>query len=364
MPQPVPQLRISEPAEIGQLVPYLVGFTPEESLVAIVIQDGRIQVTARADLTDMRQPGGTEYLLGRLLARFPAAEILAVAYTGDHQAGWDVLARCDNLLPTGCQAMLVDADRWHTPDGHSGTVDPYGTVAAQATYHGLQRLDHRTDLEARFASPPDSDQLDQQLGKALAGLPGPDEPRRIVQLTAELLDRNLPAQPDSPATISVTDAMQLSVLVQHPAARDLALLAIDHDNAVQHLQLWQQVVRTSPAYGAGMPLYLAGMAAWVSGDGASATIAVERSLAADPPPSGRHPAHLLEGILDNVLPPSAWDSLRADIAQQAHPDVARTVRPGPAQPAAPRGWPPATTPGVARRDQPGRRQPPAPGIAI
>ena len=31
--QPPPRLRITKPAEVAQIIPYLVGFTPENSLV-------------------------------------------------------------------------------------------------------------------------------------------------------------------------------------------------------------------------------------------------------------------------------------------------------------------------------------------
>ena len=40
-----------------------------------------------------------------------------VAYTADHEAAWKLLARCDAWLPYGCQAMVIDANTWHTPDG-------------------------------------------------------------------------------------------------------------------------------------------------------------------------------------------------------------------------------------------------------
>lgn len=358
MEQPT-QLRISSPAESAQIIPYLVGFTPQESLVISAIQDGRIQVTARVDLADVLPGGAAENLLDRIWSRFPDADAHAVAYTADHETAWKLLARCDAWLPYGCQAMVIDANTWHTPDGASGTIDPYGTLAAQATYHGLQRLGSRADLETRFTSAPDSDQLDLHLGKALVTLPYPGDTSQLVELTHDLLARNLP----STSAMSVGDAVQLSVLAQDPDVRDLALVSISRDNATDHLKLWQGVIQASPAYGADMSLYLAGMAAWISGDGASATIALERSLAAEPQHVGPHPARLLEGIIDNVIPPTAWDSLRRDIADHAHPDVKQAL-PAPDQPAPDRGWPPARPHQPGPRNEPTHRKPPAPGISI
>ncbi len=359
---PPPRLRISSPAEVAQIIPYLVGFTPHESLVVSALADGQVQVTARIDLADVEPNGQVEDLLARMWARFPGAGAVAVAYTDDHLAGWDVLSRCDAWLPRGCTAMLIDNNTWHLPDGTTGTLDPNGTAATQAEKHGLQHLPSRADLEARFASAPDTDELDRHMTHALDALPNPGDTARILALAGDLIDHNLPDGHAPGEAMPVADAVQLAVLAQHPGVRDLALISMTRDNAEAHLQLWQNVVRSSPAYGADMPLYLAGMAAWITGDGASATIALERSLASELPPFGRHPARLLEGIIDNVVPPSTWDTLRRDIAEHAHPDVKAALPDG--ERTVPRtGWPPTTQP-ARQRHQPERRRPPAPGIAI
>ena len=364
-------LRITSPAEAAQLIPYLVGFTPEESLVISAIQRGRVEVTARVDLAGVQAFGAVEDLLDRIWDRFPDADGFAVAYTDDHQAGWNLLQRCDGWLPNGCQRMLIDADTWHTPNGATGTIDNYGTISAQATYHGLPRLDRRADLEARFAGPPDSDQFDHQLGAALAELPAPNDTAKILTATGDLIAHNLPpaakSGPDphvkTAASLTQTDAIRLSVLAQHPAARDLALLSVDRDNSSQHLALWQGVIRASPAYGADMPLYLAGMAAWVSGDGASATIALERALQTNPQPGAAHPVRLLEGLIDQVVPPTAWPSIRDTVLADADPAVRDAIVTNPVR-ATHRRWAPIASPLGSRGPEQETHRPPTPGIAI
>ena len=62
------------------LVPYLIGFHPEESLVVIVIEDGRVQVTARVDLAVVSGRGSPEALVSRLFDRYPAAVAWFIAY--------------------------------------------------------------------------------------------------------------------------------------------------------------------------------------------------------------------------------------------------------------------------------------------
>ncbi len=365
-PQP-PQVRITEPGDAAQIIPYLVGFAPEESLVACVLQAGRVQLTARVDLADIRPAGVVEDLLDRMLDRFPDAGIFAVAYTADHDTGWRTLARCDEWLADGCQAMLIDHDTWHTPDGQTGTIDPYGTVATQATVHGLALLPSRAELAATLASPPDSDQLEQQVDATINSLPDPDQTDQIITLTAQLISRNLPPDEAAGTTkrppLPEPDAIQLAVLVQHPAARDLALLSIDRDNSTRHLQLWQAVVHAAPARDADLALYLAGMAAWVGGDGARAAIAAERSRTVQPRPDPAHPVQLLEGLIDQVVSPTMWEPLRDTILLTADPAVRQHLQHHQDAAITPAGWPPAPrTPG--RTPERAHRRPPSPGIAI
>jgi len=358
------QLRISSPAEVAQLIPYLVGFTPQDSLVIVVIQSGRVQVTARADLPDVMPGGAAEDLLNRIWTRFPDSDAHAVAYTSDHQAAWKLLARCDAWLPYGCLAMIVDGDIWHLRDGTTGTLDRSGQIGAQASSYGLQRLESRAELEARFASAPDSAELDRHLGAALASLPRPGQVSQIVALTCKLLDEHLPGVSDGAVSMTATSAIRLSVLAQHPVARDVALLSMNHDNAADHLRLWQRVIGASPAYGAEMSLCLAGMAAWISGDGASANVALERVLKADPEPADLHLARFLDDLIENVVPPSAWNDLRGSILSHVDPVVSAALR-RPAPGSAPRREPPPATERTPdRAHEQARRRPPTPGIAI
>jgi len=364
-------IHIRDADEAAQLIPYLVGFTPEESLVVVALRHGRVEVTARVDLGDIAGEGAVEGLVDRIWTRFPNATGLALAYTADHETGWEALRRCSAALPGYCPTMLVDGNTWYLPDGTTGTTDPNGTVATAVIYSGLQRLDRRADLENRFVSPPESRELGEQLGAALASLPRSTNMSQFVAHAHELIQRNLPPAPrddldDIPRpgpAISTREAIQLMVLVQYPVVRQLALLCIDSESASRHLQLWQSVVQLSPAHGSSSPLFLAGMAGWISGDGASAAIALHRSLQSDSHARGTHPGRLLEGLIDHVVPPSAWNSMRDALLADADPlvrDALSTRR----DHTTTRRWGPITSPGGGARPEQETRRPPAPGIAI
>ena len=44
------RLRVRRPADFLAVIPYLVGFHPSESVVAVLCRDGRVLLTARMDL--------------------------------------------------------------------------------------------------------------------------------------------------------------------------------------------------------------------------------------------------------------------------------------------------------------------------
>jgi hypothetical protein len=362
----IPRLQMHHPGEVAELVPYLVGFTPEESLVVIVTRNNRVEVTARVDLGDIQAPGAAEDLLDRIWDRFPDADAFLVAYTEDHPAGWDMLHRADSHLAGHAdrQTMLVDHDTWELADGETGTIDHDGQIATQAVSYGLKLRPSRRDLQAAFASAPDSDQLATRIGAVLDTLPRPRDTEAILARTADLIDRNLPDQPanvtqPAQARVPLDDAIALAVLAQNPSAQSLAVLSITRENAPEHLALWRDVVNQVPAYGAEAPLYLAGMAAWVSGDGASAVVALDRSTDLNPDARPTGQVQLLSQLIDQVVPPSAWEYIRDDVLADADPRVRTALH----TPAEPEVWE-TITPKPIRNPDPLDAPPPAPGIAI
>jgi hypothetical protein len=69
-----------------------------------------------------------------------------------------------------------------------------------------------------------------------------------------------------------------------------------------HLRLWTDVLRAAPIEFVPAPAALLAFAAWQSGDGALAAVAIERALGADPCYSM---ALLLADAISGGLPPSA-----------------------------------------------------------
>jgi len=309
------------------LVPYLIGFHPEESLVVIVIEDGRVEVTARVDLTAVSGRSSPDALVRRLFDRYPAAGAWFIAYTGDDELAWDVLGSCAALGgQVRVQRLLqVGSDTWRSdePDGPTGPISgQVAAVAAEAAVLGLPVRPSRRALAAGIAGPPDAevDDLAARIDAAEIALDrlGARGRRRILR---RLLASSQPPDRD--------DSVRLALLVQHEEAQVRVLRHLSVENAGLQLELWTRIVRhTLPAHRPAV-LGLLGMAAWQNGDGALAMVCLEQLDRIDP----LEPiAALLDWLNEEVVPPRAWTRIRepllAALADQFTVAGRRASRPG------------------------------------
>ncbi|MFT3834213.1 MAG: DUF4192 family protein [Micropruina sp.] len=93
-----PIARVRDLPDLLGVIPHLLGFHPEESMILIVVDGGQIQLTARTDLADLRGAGHLELLIDRMLLRWPAGAMWLVAYTSQEAAGWRLLRRARRHL--------------------------------------------------------------------------------------------------------------------------------------------------------------------------------------------------------------------------------------------------------------------------
>lgn len=283
------------------LVPYLIGFHPEESLVALVIEDGRVVVTARVDLAAVREPWALADLVARLFERYPSAMGWFLAYTDNEEVAWDVLASCAGLVGAVRLGRLIQvggrAWRADAPDGPTGSVaGRVSTVAAEATMLGLPARASRRDLLAGVAGPPD-DEVDDLVARFAAEEPALEQ--LGVRGRRRLLSRLLRAATPP----SVTDCVRLALLAGRAEGQLAALRDLSQKNAEHRLELWTRVVRHCLVAHQPGPLGLLGMAAWQTGDGALQMVCLERLDRIDPLAPI---AALLDWLNFEVLPPWEW----------------------------------------------------------
>jgi hypothetical protein len=300
--EPPARLAVRNIEDLVGLVPYLIGFHPGASLVIVVIEHGRVAVTARVDLVAVSDPGALVGLLGRLFERFGAAEAWFLAYTDDAEAAWPLLDSCAELAGSMRLGRLIQVGERHWWADHAGgevgvvTASP---AAAQAAVLGLPVRASRAELAKQIQGPAD-DQIDgllvdfeaaiEEFG-ALGGAARRRAIRRLVQ-----------------APSGRSDYVRMAVLARDPQVQSAVLERLELGTAAESVALWTAVVgHCLVPYVAG-PLGLLGVAAWLTGDGAMQTVCLERLDRIDP----LDPlAALLDWINNAVLPPDEWPRYRS-----------------------------------------------------
>jgi hypothetical protein len=307
------RIRLTAPSDVLAVVPYLLGFHPQDSVVALLVRRGRVALTARVDLVPPEIASELAADIGRLADQHGASELILVGYGGEAAKVRELLATLADLLePYGLGDVLyADGRLWWSLRCTASCCPPEGTpydlsthaIAATAVYAGLGCRSDRQALVAEVTGPSETehDALVMLSAEVAAEIEGMDCAGRC-ELMGSLV-RAAVARHDPPDD---RVCALLAVLGHDTRARDIAWSLISAEQAEQHQRLWRQVVaRTVPPHEAA-PICLLGLAAWIGGDGALMNCCIERITTVDPDYSlGR----LLAEISRAALAPSLWDEL-------------------------------------------------------
>jgi uncharacterized protein DUF4192 len=325
-----PVLRVRGPVDLLAVVPRMLGFHPDGSVVMLTLGSAAEPFHARVDLpTD---PVGIEAVAGQLAGvavRHAVEQVALVLYTPDAGLAEALCTELGRRLHAGGVEVLcrlrAHAQRWWDLDRDAagrGTDDPGSPydvsthpITAQAVLEG------RVVLRSREAL------ADSLVGDDLA------ETRRVAELGDSLLGRLAGPSPGAAGghrlehearwlrrrvarflvdgeRLDTHDVARVAVLVSAVVGlRDVAWTEMTRADAGRHVDLWRDVVRRVPVALRAAPAALLGFAAWLSGDGALAWCAVERALEAEP---GHGLAGLVAQALDGAVPPSTWTPVPRD----------------------------------------------------
>lgn len=316
-------LRLTSPADLLALVPCVLGFHPQDSLVLVVLAGEGGALHARVDLLpDDAVLGGGLSSLVTAVRRVEATTVALVAYTADPLLADEAVDQLsDVLFDAGVDvlvALRADGTRWFALDCDDDCCPPEGTPYDVRTHPFT--AEHVLDGRVTFASR-------RELADSLVGA-DPDEVERVAAAAAEARRRSEAAGRDPGlhgrrdlvaegrwvrervrecvATGARLDADQLGRLVAavvDVSVRDVAWSEMSRAEASGHVELWRDAVRRTPLDLLAAPAALLGFAAWLAGDGALAWCAVDRCHEADPDYSM---ARLLSHALVNAVPPSTW----------------------------------------------------------
>ena len=303
-------------------LPTLFGFTPSESLVAIATsgERRRFGLRLRVDIPDERGVQALASLVVHHLREQGAEGAVLIAVTERQGVAMRLLGAVERMLPPIELVVGVRASAthyWTTDAGFPADGIPYATSRhhlsiVKAVIAGQEILPDRQALVDRFRA------VDGPRREFLLRTTE-EVVRKVVPLIGRAGDADLAAigmrevgpilDRGSTARLDDADLVRLSVWMSSVAVRDAVWARITRDNADAMLGLLVQVSRSVVPPFEPAVLSLAAFAAWLTGDGAQALIAVERALAADPAYSM---AGLMLQLLEEGVSPSHWPRYPAD----------------------------------------------------
>jgi len=324
------RVRLSSPADVLAAVPHLLGFHPAQSLVVIGAGGprGRIRLGFRYDLPDPPTTEAARRIADHavaVLAERRASTVIAAGYGPGRLVTplmdtFAAAARRRGLAPR--ELLRVEDGRYWSylcRDGACCPAEgvPFDTgshpVTAVMSAAGLAAYPDRAALERTLAPLAGEratarDQATQRACVRAAALV--DEaarrggiPLRLVISEGRRAVRAAIARYRDGGAITDDDlAAWLVVSLAQLPVRDDAWARMEPGHRDAHRRLWTDLVRGAADAWVPAPAALLAFTAWQCGEGALASIAIDRALACDPEYSM---ALLLREILDAGVPPSA-----------------------------------------------------------
>ena len=315
-----PTMRVTTPGGLITAVPYILGFRPTESLVAITLKDRRVGLTSRMDLPVPAEiERAVASLVPPLLGDGPE-EVILIAYTDtDPTALLDQMGGA--VSATGVSVrdrLVVSQDRWRSIDctdpvccPPEGTPlegdDETAAVASEFVGHGVAPLPDRAALTAQLEPGPAAERVARLLARPRpSGLPHP-------RIAAAIWRRLLDPSPEA-AEIATQDASWAARMLRDLGVRDGICAWLTSDtlqpedlppharvllshlgdppdrtserNAAEQAQRLRtrliQLCALLPDSDAAPALTVLAAHSWWRGDGALARVALDRALRCEP----------------------------------------------------------------------------------
>jgi hypothetical protein len=328
---------LASPADLIAVLPYMLGYHPADDIVVVGLRGLSLLFQMRAAIP---APGDLESFADDVASTVSRPTVTSVMLVGYGAADTTIPALTavrdrfgDNDIPVIEVLRVHDGRYWSNACCSTECCPPEGTpydpstsiVAAQATYDGWVALPSRKEIERRLAPVRGARRISMRratrraahrVAALLSGRAGTAATTLVIAGRAAV-DRAV-ARQRAGESMSDDELAWLTVMLGFAQVRDYAWQCVG-GNLTRHIALWTEVLRhAEPAFVAPGATLLA-FAAWRAGEGAVATIALSRALAADP---GYEMAVLLDAALRQGLSPADWDAESAGTPVSTRPEPA------------------------------------------
>ncbi|MDO9485161.1 MAG: DUF4192 domain-containing protein [Actinomycetota bacterium] len=329
---PAPVLR--SPDHLIAAIPFLLGFRPRASVVIVWIDSGTIALTQRVDWPAAGAGASLDSWASSVIhaARHVQAHgAVLLGYPGDPEQAFSTaltlpLSALSRVwTDSDCEvldAILVLDDCWHCAETDDGTLawsarafdlQISAEVSDDFMYSGWSFMASREEVCAEFADPsrpPEVSvlELEQQAQARTFAQSAELEQWRdevICRISTSLTTGTMPGAERAEFTVGLRDIRVRDAVLWHLAGE------LDANTALIALR---GLVRGLPEGHRAPAATVAGICAWLTGDGVRASAAIEIALA-DEPEYGL--ALLVSTALLNGLPPRTWQSTMEQLSYDA-----------------------------------------------
>ncbi|WP_238011549.1 DUF4192 domain-containing protein [Dactylosporangium sp. AC04546] len=350
----LPVVAVTTANDLAAVIPYLLGFHPDDSIVVLVAgDDHRIVHIIRADLPEPDEIGdltdALQAAFGTVLADRPTGSDASPAGNGDHlhrPPGSTVVhllgygsprrvrptlaALRTSLATAGLDLSwplrITDGRVWADDDPtgpHGEPIGDHPEAGAVAAYQGVAPLPSKAAYIAQVEPGPAAfsaattaafEQAEQRLYRLAATSIEPNSPadrnRQLIRVALRttgttLLDQAL-RQAEHGQPLDDDNAALLTLMLHAPELRDVAMLHPTNP-AVQQWAWLDLTQRARPGDVGGVGGLLA-IVAWRRGDELLARAAAARVLAVEPT---NNLANLVLELMARHVPPTVWSEVLA-----------------------------------------------------
>ncbi len=280
----------------------MLGFQPRESLVVMVVADGRVQMCARTDLfwfvADFEE---TVTSISNAVHRFHDPDVALIAYCSEINDGGLSVSEMLDVLGGHVREMLVtDGERYWDLVRGDMPWDPgrrwawdESALAASAVYNGLPVASSREEVVLDVAEPEIDDELAHRMERVA---------HEVATSDNTLSDLEWLMEADTP--LEVDEACRLAVLLQSEECAVEVMSCLSRERAGRYRARLMEARRTVAGPASANVVGLLGLACWLDGQAAMASDCLQLVLALDPQSL---PGSMLEFVQSNALPPAWWD---------------------------------------------------------
>lgn len=305
-------LTLKGPDMVVAAIPHLLGFTPENSLVLVVLNpSSSVRVTVRLDLlcrSKDRLIWNGAFREAVAAAGAPGSDVIVVAYgsSRDSRAVKETLRLADREL-IACvvlDRLLVVGERWFSLDcGDTNCCPAEGHSMSSAMGEAIGKrlgseavLSSRSELARTLASDPSTV---ERVAACIATVPPIEEPRRDIAIEHAMSRLRT-------GDVEFEDAALVMVALRDVPVRDTLiwdLLSLRREEWPVVAASLREILRSAPSADLAPAATLLSIMEWQCGRGAHAMVAVECAMAADP---DYRLAELIHMMLIHLPDPKEW----------------------------------------------------------